>query len=72
MATETIEHQDYRERIDVVQQYIHRHVNEPLNRAVLADVAGFSVPHLHRVFSDTVGESIGSYVRFQYSTCQPK
>jgi len=44
-------------------QYIREHINEPLNREMLAAVAGFSVPHFHRVFTAHVGESAASYVR---------
>ena len=43
--------------------YIRTHIHEPLNREVLAEVAGFSVPHFHRVFTAQVGESAVSYVR---------
>ena len=46
-----------------VMQYIRAHINEPLNRERLAAVAGFSVPHFHRVFTAHVGESAASYVR---------
>jgi len=51
------------ERLNTVQQYINNHLNEPLNRQTLARVAGFSVPHFHRVFVAHFGESIASYVR---------
>lgn len=44
-------------------RYIRTHLNEPLNREMLAEVAGFSVPHFHRVFTAHVGESAASYVR---------
>ena len=44
-------------------KYIREHLNEPLNREMLAAVAGFSVPHFHRVFTAHVGESAISYVR---------
>jgi AraC family transcriptional regulator len=30
---------------------------------VLAEIAGFSVPHFHRIFTAHVGENIASYVR---------
>ena len=50
-------------RIDGVKQYIREHIDEPLNREVLAAVAGFSVPHFHRVFTAHVGENIAGYVR---------
>lgn len=55
--------QVHQERMKDVQQYIHRHLGEPLNREVLADVAGFSIPHFHRVFTACTGESAVSYVR---------
>ncbi len=53
----------YDERIDAVKRYIHEHIDEPLNRDVLAAVAGFSVPHFHRIFASYVGDNIASYVR---------
>ena len=55
--------QDYTERINEVTQYILEHIDEPLNREVLAAVAGFSVPHFHRIFTAQVGENIAAYVR---------
>jgi AraC family transcriptional regulator len=54
---------DYSERIDEVKHYISEHIDEPLNREVLAAVAGFSVPHFHRIFTFCVGDNIASYVR---------
>ncbi|MBV7336569.1 helix-turn-helix transcriptional regulator [Chloroflexi bacterium TSY] len=42
---------------------IHTHITEPLDRKVLADVAGFSIAHLHRAFTAQVGESPATYVR---------
>jgi AraC family transcriptional regulator len=63
MVTET---QDVYECVKTVQRYIHERIaepDEPLNRDVLAEVAGFSVPHFHRIFTATTGESSISYVR---------
>lgn len=54
---------DYDERINDVKKYICNHTDESLNRQVLAQVASFSVPHLHRIFAACEGESIASYVR---------
>ena len=54
---------DYDERIHDVQKYVREHTDEELNREVLAAVAGFSVPHFHRIFTAHVGENIASYVR---------
>jgi AraC family transcriptional regulator len=53
----------YYDRINDVKQYICKHIDEPLNREVLAAVAGFSVPHFHRIFTFYVGDNIASYVR---------
>lgn len=49
--------------IEDVKRYIREHIHEPLDRETLASVAGFSIPHFHRVFTAQVGESAASYVR---------
>ena len=54
---------DENERILAVKQYIQAHLNETLDRETLAQVAGFSISHLHRVFTAAMGESIAAYVR---------
>ena len=51
------------ECIEDVIRYIREHIGEPLHRERLAAIAGFSVPHFHRVFRAHVGESAASYVR---------
>ena len=51
------------ESIEVVQQYIRNHLDKSLNRAVLAKIAGYSVPHLHRIFTASTGETMSDYVR---------
>ncbi len=43
--------------------HIHAHLDEPLNPAKLAEVAGFSKHHFHRVFHGMVGRSVMTYVR---------
>jgi AraC family transcriptional regulator len=55
--------QEYANSIEDVKRYIRDHIHEPLNRETLASVAGFSIPHFHRVFTTHVGESAISYVR---------
>ena len=55
--------QDQSDLIEDVKRYIREHINEPLDRETLASVAGFSVPHFHRIFRAHVGESAISYVR---------
>jgi len=55
--------EDYTDCLSEVEKYIHQNMGEPLNREVLAEVAGFSVPHFHRIFTAHIGENIASYVR---------
>lgn len=61
MNTPTLQEPD--NRLAEVERYIRLHLDEPLSREVLAGVAGFSVPHFHRIFTGTTGESAASYVR---------
>jgi len=63
MLTDVQTLQDHTERIADVVNYIHRHIGEPLDRETLASIAGFSIPHFHRVFTARVGESAISYSR---------
>jgi AraC family transcriptional regulator len=63
MAMNTPHKQNHDERLNDVKLYIREHINEPLNRKVLAAVAGFSVPHFHRIFTNHMGENITDYVR---------
>jgi AraC family transcriptional regulator len=63
MLADTQGIQGYYKSINAVKQYIHEHIDEPLKREVLAAVAGFSVPHFHRLFSACAGEKIATYVR---------
>ena len=63
MLTEPQTQKEYATCIEDVLNYIRRHINDPLDRGTLADVAGFSVPHFHRVFRAQMGESAISYVR---------
>jgi AraC family transcriptional regulator len=63
MVTEIPNGQEYADCIDDVEQYILDNISQPLNREVLAAVAGFSVPHFHRIFTAQKGENIAAYVR---------
>ena len=63
MLTDTQSLLEYSECIEDVKRYIRAHIQEPLDRETLASVAGFSIPHFHRVFTAHVGESAISYVR---------
>lgn len=63
MLTDTQSLQEYTDCIEDVKRYIREHIHEPLDRGRLAAVAGFSIPHFHRVFTARVGESAACYVR---------
>jgi AraC family transcriptional regulator len=64
MVTELQRTQDDYERLIAVKRYIAAHLDEPLNREVLALIAGFSVSHFHRIFTAQQGSSIAGYVRW--------
>lgn len=63
MEAEKLNEQIHQDRIEQVQRYISQHLEQPLNREVLADIAGFSIPHFHRVFTAHTGESAINYIR---------
>ncbi|MGP9652130.1 AraC family transcriptional regulator [Glutamicibacter sp. AOP38-B1-38] len=53
----------YEERFEVVLSHIYEHLGEPLDLIQLAEVAGFSPRHWHRIFSEAFGESLPSLVK---------
>lgn len=55
--------EEHSDCIHNVKVYIREHINEPLDREVLAEIAGFSIPHFHRIFTAQTGESAASYIR---------
>ena len=63
MLTESQTLEEYTDCIEDVKRYIRDHIHEPLDRERLAAVAGFSIPHFHRVFTTRAGESAASYIR---------
>ena len=52
----------YNQRLNLVLNHINKHVNGDLSLAVLADVAGFSPYHFHRIFKTLVGENLNNFV----------
>lgn len=54
---------EYENRMHRVLAYIDRHLEQPLNLKVLAEVACFSPFHFHRLFSAWMGETFGDYLR---------
>lgn len=51
------------QRIEAVKKHIRLHIDQPLARTQLAQIAGFSVPHFHRIFAAHTGMSIADYIR---------
>jgi AraC family transcriptional regulator len=52
----------YTQRINLVLDYINTHISEDLPLARLAEVAGFSTFHFHRIFKTCMGENLNSFV----------
>lgn len=61
-----MENQKYKEeyirRIHKVEDYIEKHLSEPLSVEELAKVAGFSQYHFSRIFQSVLQESLAHYV----------
>lgn len=53
----------YASRILAVQLFIQQHLDEDLTLIRLAEIAGYSPYHFHRIFRGQVGESTDDYVR---------
>ncbi|MGE7859596.1 AraC family transcriptional regulator [Bacillus mobilis] len=53
---------EYLRRIYKVQDYIESHIDDSLSIEELADVAGFSKFHFHRIFKGIVDEPLSRYV----------
>lgn len=53
---------EYLHRIHKVQDYIETHLYDPISLKELANVAGFSKFHFHRIFKGIIGEPLSQYV----------
>lgn len=54
---------EYRRRMYRVLEYIDRHLDQPLDLRILAEVACFSPFHFHRLFNAWMGMTLGEYLR---------
>jgi AraC family transcriptional regulator len=54
---------EYKSRINLVIDYIHRHYDEDLSVAKLAGIACISKYHFQRIFQSIVGETVGDFSR---------
>lgn len=62
-ATPSTTYADYRAAIDVVTTYIQTNISGDLKLDQLADLAGFSPYHFHRIFAALTGETVAEHVR---------
>ena len=63
MTARTQETEQKPNSIDAVKKYIHQNANQILDREELAKMAGYSLPHFHRIFTAEIGENIATYIR---------
>ena len=61
--TEPKSSQDYVARVNRVIDHVQRNLREPLRLEHLAELAGFSSFHFHRIFKSLVGETLQTFVR---------
>ncbi|WP_086349245.1 AraC family transcriptional regulator [Candidatus Enterococcus clewellii] len=54
--------QEYIKRINYLQDYIEKYIEDTHTSEKLAEVSGFSKYHFHRIFKSITGESIFEYV----------
>jgi len=54
---------EYQIGLERVVDWVLAHLDEPLDARTLAELAGFSTYHFHRIFGGMMGESIGEFVR---------
>ncbi len=62
MNVEVIIMDNNMQTIEFLINYIEEHINEDITLESLADVAGYSKYHLHRMFTSLVGFSVHQYV----------
>ena len=52
----------YRQRIELVMQYIKDNLDKEIDIPMLSTISGFSSFHLHRIIKAYTGESIGAFI----------
>jgi AraC family transcriptional regulator len=53
----------YHKRLNIVLDYIDKHLDEEISLEKLAKIAFFSKYHFHRIFSGMTGQSVMSYIK---------
>ena len=54
--------ESYRQRIELVMQYIKDNLDKEVDLATLSTISGFSSFHLHRIIKAYTGDSIGAFI----------
>lgn len=62
MEVQESSRQVYTARINKVMDYVNSHLDEPIDLAVLADIASFSPYHFHRIFTYLLNETPNNFV----------
>jgi AraC family transcriptional regulator len=55
--------EEYTARVNLVIDYIEANIDQELSLKELADIAGFSSFHFHRIFSALVGEPLNGFIQ---------
>ena len=55
--------EEYTARTNHAIDYIEDNIDQELSLAVLADIAGFSPFHFHRIFSSLIGEALNGFIQ---------
>jgi len=63
MNTQQQSLQEYKARINRVQDYIDSHIDHPIDLSVLASIAHFSPFHFHRIFVALTGETPNAFLQ---------
>lgn len=63
MTREELLQREYFGRIERAVDHIYAHYSEDIGLVDLADVAGFSRFHFHRIFSSAVGETVAEFIK---------
>jgi len=63
MTPQEISKSEYTARINKVMDYVERHIDQPVNLNILADIAHFSPFHFHRIFTLLVNETPADFIQ---------
>lgn len=62
MRIKTTTKTEYQQRMNVLVEYINNHLGEDIDLNKLAEISGFSRWHFHRIFTEFLGEPVGTFI----------